>query len=129
MSALPARDQFAYTFDNLAKVIDHFTEVVDLDRFAIYIFHYGAPTGLWIAAAHPKRVTAIISQNGNAHEEGLSDGWNPIERYWRDASDANRQALRELLTPASIRSQYEHGVSGTTKMSPQAYAGLNEDHR
>src|SRR5208282_1744829 len=80
LSALPARDQFTYTFDNLAKVIGRFTEVVGLDRFSIYIFDYGAPTGLRMAMAHPNRITAIISQNGNAYEEGLSDGWNPIER-------------------------------------------------
>jgi pimeloyl-ACP methyl ester carboxylesterase len=122
LSALPARDQFAYTFDNLAKVIDRFTEVIGLDRFAIYIFDYGAPTGLRLAMAHPERVTAIISQNGNAYLEGLSDGWNPIERYWRDPSDANRQALRALLTPASIRWQYEHGVSDAMKISPDGIA-------
>ena len=122
LSALPARDQFAYTFDNLAKVIGRFTEVVSLDRFAVYIFDYGAPTGLRLAMAHPERVTAIISQNGNAYEEGLSDGWNPIERYWRDPSDANRQALRKALTPKAIRRQYEHGVSDTTKISPDGIA-------
>jgi pimeloyl-ACP methyl ester carboxylesterase len=122
LSALPAREQFAYTFDNLAKVVDRFTEVVGLDRFAIYIFDYGAPTGLRIAMAHPQRITAIISQNGNAYEEGLSDGWNPIERYWRDPSDTNRQALRKALTPKAIRRQYEHGVSDTTKISPDGIA-------
>ena len=122
LTPLPARDQFAYTFDNLAKVIGRFTEVVSLDRFAVYIFDYGAPTGLRLAMAHPERVTAIISQNGNAYEEGLSDGWNPIERYWRDPSDANRQALRKALTPKAIRRQYEHGVSDTTKISPDGIA-------
>jgi pimeloyl-ACP methyl ester carboxylesterase len=122
LSALPARDQFAYTFDNLAKVIDRFTEVIGLNHFAVYIFDYGAPTGLRVAMAHPERITAIISQNGNAYEEGLSDGWNPIERYWRDPSDANRQALRKALTPKAIRRQYEHGVSDTTQISPDGIA-------
>ncbi len=122
LSALPARNQFAYTFDRLAKVIGRFTEVIGLDRFAIYIFDYGAPTGLRIAMAHPERITAIISQNGNAYEEGLSDGWNPIERYWRDPSGANRQALREFLTPGSIRWQYEHGVPEPTAISPDGIA-------
>jgi pimeloyl-ACP methyl ester carboxylesterase len=121
-SALPARSQFAYTFDHLAKVIGRFTEVIGLDRFAIYIFDYGAPTGLRVAMAHPERITAIISQNGNAYAEGLSDGWNPIERYWRDPSDANRQALREFLTPGSIRWQYEHGVPEITAISPDGIA-------
>ncbi len=122
LSALPSRDKFTYSFDNLARVIGRFTEVVGLNQFAIYIFDYGAPTGLRIAMAHPDRVTAIISQNGNAYEEGLSDGWNPIERYWRDPTDANRQALRDLLTPKSIRWQYEHGVSDVSKMSPDVIA-------
>jgi pimeloyl-ACP methyl ester carboxylesterase len=117
-SAMPPRAEFAYSFDNLAKVIGRFTEVIGLDRFAIYIFDYGAPTGLRIAMAHPERVTAIISQNGNAYVEGLSTGWNPIERYWRDPSDENRQALREFLTPASIRWQYEHGVPDVAAVSP-----------
>ena len=122
LSALPSRDKFTYSFDNLARVIGRFTEVVGLKQFAIYIFDYGAPTGLRIAMAHPDRVTAIISQNGNAYEEGLSDGWNPIERYWREPTDANRQALRDLLTPKSIRWQYEHGVSDVSKMSPDGIA-------
>jgi pimeloyl-ACP methyl ester carboxylesterase len=122
LSALPARNQFAYTFDHLAKVIGRFTEVIGLGRFAIYIFDYGAPTGLRVAMAHPERITAIISQNGNAYKEGLSDGWNPIERYWRDPSDANRQTLRELLTPGSIRWQYERGVPEITAISPDGIA-------
>jgi len=80
-SDMPARGQFKYTFDNIAGVIDRFTEVVGLDRFAVYVFDYGAPTGFRIAVKHPERITAIISQNGNAYEEGLSDGWNPIRAY------------------------------------------------
>ncbi|WP_027817728.1 alpha/beta fold hydrolase [Paraburkholderia bannensis] len=121
LSAQPPRAQFAYTFDNLAKVIGRFTEVIGLERYALYVFDYGAPTGFRVAMAHPERVSAIISQNGNAYEEGLSEGWNPIQRYWQAPSDANRQALRELLTPASIRWQYEHGVGDTTQISPDGY--------
>src|SRR5690348_9625359 len=100
-SDMPTRSGFNYTFDNLAKVIDRFTEVVGLQRFAIYIFDYGAPVGLRIAAKHPERITAIISQNGNAYEEGLSEGWNPIQAYWREPTQANRDALRDFLTPAT----------------------------
>ncbi|WP_322071370.1 alpha/beta fold hydrolase [Paraburkholderia bannensis] len=122
LSAQPPRAQFAYTFDNLAKVIGRFTEVIGLQRYALYVFDYGAPTGFRVAMAHPERVSAIISQNGNAYEEGLSEGWNPIQRYWQEPSDANRQALRELLTSASIRWQYEHGVADTTHISPDGYA-------
>jgi pimeloyl-ACP methyl ester carboxylesterase len=91
---MPARADFKYTFDNIAAVIDRFTEVVGFDRFALYIFDYGAPTGLRIAVKHPERITAIISQNGNAYEEGLSEGWNPIQAYWKDPSLQNRAALR-----------------------------------
>jgi pimeloyl-ACP methyl ester carboxylesterase len=121
-SALPSRDQFAYTFDNLAKVIGRFTEVVGLEKFAVYVFDYGAPTGLRLAMAHPERITAIISQNGNAYTEGLSDGWNPIERYWREPTAENREALRGMLAEDSIRWQYEHGVSDPAQISPDGIA-------
>ena len=96
-SDMPSRDSFRYTFDNLAEVISRFTEVIGQRRFAIYIFDYGAPVGLRIAAKHPERITAIISQNGNAYEEGLSEGWNPIQAYWREPTQANRDALRSFL--------------------------------
>src|SRR6201996_3899588 len=89
-TAMPARGEFEYTFDNLARVVDRFTELVGLDRFALYVFDYGAPAGFRIAMRHPARVAAIISQNGNAYEEGLSDGWNPIRAYWREPTPANR---------------------------------------
>ncbi len=85
---MPDRSRFSYTFDNIAKVIDRFTEVIGLRRFAIYVFDYGAPTGFRLAMWHPERITAIISQNGNAYVEGLSDGWNPIRAYWQDPSAA-----------------------------------------
>jgi pimeloyl-ACP methyl ester carboxylesterase len=117
-SDMPARAQFVYTVAHIAEVIGRFTEVIGLDRFAIYVFDYGAPTGFRIALAHPARVTAIISQNGNAYEEGLSDGWNPIRTYWQDPSLANRQALRAFLTPETTRWQYTHGVADPTSVSP-----------
>ncbi|PJI55014.1 hypothetical protein CTI14_08815 [Methylobacterium radiotolerans] len=120
LSEIKPRAAFGYTFDALAKVIGRFTEVIGLKTYALYVFDYGAPTGFRVAMAHPERVTAIISQNGNAYEEGLSEGWNPIQRYWRDRSDANRQALRELLTATSIRWQYEHGVPDTSLVSRTA---------
>ena len=101
---------FTYSFDNIANVIDRFTEIVGLGRFAIYVFDYGAPTGFRIAAKHPDRITAIISQNGNAYEEGLSEGWNPIRAYWEDASASNRDALRAFLHPRRRIWQYTHGV-------------------
>jgi pimeloyl-ACP methyl ester carboxylesterase len=121
-SDMPPRDQFKYSFDNIAAVIDRFTEIVGFDRFAIYVFDYGAPTGLRIAVKHPERVTAIISQNGNAYVEGLSEGWNPIQAYWKDPSPANREALRGFLAPATTRWQYTHGVSDEAVVSPDGIA-------
>ncbi|WP_233828585.1 alpha/beta fold hydrolase [Paraburkholderia sp. ZP32-5] len=122
LSDMPSRDQFAYTFDNLANVIDRFTEVIGFDRYAVYVFDYGAPTGFRLALKHPERITAIISQNGNAYEEGLSDGWNPIRAYWQDPSQANRDALRALLTHDTTVWQYTHGVSDATQVSPDGYS-------
>ena len=121
-SDMPSRQTFKYTFDNLANAIDRFTEVIGLRRFATYIFDYGAPVGLRIALKHPERVVAIISQNGNAYEEGLSEGWNPIRAYWEDPSQANREALRSFLKPESTKWQYTHGVSDPTSVSPDGYS-------
>ena len=111
-----------HTFEQIADSIDRFTEVVGFDRYAVYVFDYGAPTGLRLAVKHPDRITAIISQNGNAYEEGLSDGWNPIRAYWQDASQTNRDALRAFLTPEATFWQYTHGVSDTTAVSPDGYS-------
>jgi pimeloyl-ACP methyl ester carboxylesterase len=119
---MPSREQFSYTFDNIANVIDRFTEVVGFDRFAVYVFDYGAPTGFRIAVKHPERITAIISQNGNAYEEGLSDGWNPIQAYWKNPSEANRKALRGFLSPETTRWQYVHGVPDESLVSPDGIA-------
>jgi pimeloyl-ACP methyl ester carboxylesterase len=119
---LPSREAFSYTFARLAEVIARFTELVNLKRFAIYIFDYGAPVGLRIALKHPERIAAIISQNGNAYEEGLSDGWNPIQAYWREPSQANRDALRSFLKPETTLWQYTHGVSDPSAVSPDGYS-------
>jgi pimeloyl-ACP methyl ester carboxylesterase len=125
LSDMPPREKFKYTFDNVAGVIERFTEIVGFDRFAVYVFDYGAPTGFRLAVRHPERITAIISQNGNAYEEGLSDGWAPIRAYWEDASPANRKALREFLTPQTTKWQYTHGVPDPTLVSPD---GQNLDN-
>jgi pimeloyl-ACP methyl ester carboxylesterase len=117
-SDMPARGKFAYTFDHLAETIDRFTEVIGLDRFAMYVFDYGAPTGFRIAVKHPERISAIISQNGNAYEEGLSEGWTPIRGYWQEPSQANREALRAFLNPETTRWQYTHGVTNEAAVSP-----------
>jgi pimeloyl-ACP methyl ester carboxylesterase len=110
------------TFDRIAGIIDRFTEVVGLDRYAIYVFDYGAPTGFRLALKHPERITAIISQNGNAYVEGLSEGWNPIQAYWKEPSSANRDALRAFLKPESTVWQYTHGVADPTLISPDGYS-------
>ena len=120
-SDMPARNSFSYTFDNLADVIDRFTQKIGFDKFAVYVFDYGAPTGFRLATKHPQKIAAIISQNGNAYEEGLSDGWNPIRAYWRDASEANRKALRDFLKPQTTYWQYTHGVGDTSRVSPDGY--------
>ena len=117
-SDMPSRDSFKYTFDNLAEAISRFTEVIGQRRFAIYLFDYGAPVGLRIAAKPPERITAIISQNGNAYEEGLSEGWSPIQAYWREPTQVNRDALRSFLAPETTRFQYTHGVSDPSLVSP-----------
>jgi pimeloyl-ACP methyl ester carboxylesterase len=121
-SDMPPRDKFSYTFDNVAAVIERLTEVIGFDRFAIYVFDYGAPTGFRLAVRHPERITAIISQNGNAYEEGLSDGWTPIRAYWEDPSQKNRNALRAFLKPETTIWQYTHGVADTSLVSPDGYS-------
>jgi len=121
-SDMPSREKFSYTFDNIAAVIGGFTEIVGLEKFAVYVFDYGAPTGFRLAVKHPERITAIISQNGNAYEEGLSEGWNPIQAYWKDSSDANRAALRKFLAPETTYWQYTHGVSDVSVVSPDGYS-------
>jgi pimeloyl-ACP methyl ester carboxylesterase len=120
-SAMPAQDKFDYTFDHLADVIDRFTEVLGLDRFAVYVFDYGAPVGFRIAARHPDRITAIITQNGNAYTEGLSDSWAPVQAYWKDPSPANREAVATMVQPETTIWQYTHGVPDVTRVSPDGY--------
>ena len=119
LSDLPGR---GLTFDRIAQTIGRFTELIGLDRYALYVFDYGAPTGFRLAVKHPERVTAIITQNGNAYEEGLSDGWNPIRAYWENNSPANREALRQFLAPETTIWQYTHGVPDPTAVSPDGYS-------
>jgi pimeloyl-ACP methyl ester carboxylesterase len=114
--------EHGHSFDAIAATIDRFTEVVGFDRYAIYIFDYGAPTGLRLAVKHPDRITAIISQNGNAYQEGLSDGWNPIRAYWQNPSSANREALQAFLKPEATIWQYTHGVPDPSAVSPDGYS-------
>jgi len=114
----PSRDKFDYTFQNLTKVIARFTEVIGLDKFAMYVFDYGAPVGFRLAVAHPERVTAIITQNGNTYLEGVSEAFAPVQAYWNDPSQANRDALRGFLAPETTLFQYTHGVADPSLVSP-----------
>src|SRR5579872_3766337 len=119
---VPADRKYVYTFDSLAKTIEAFTNALDLKKYALYIFDYGAPTGLRLAMAHPERVTAIVSQNGNAYEEGLGDAWGPIRKYWSEPTAANREVIRQnILTFEGTRWQYTHGVSNPDAIAPESY--------
>jgi pimeloyl-ACP methyl ester carboxylesterase len=116
----PSRSKFDYTFDHLAEVIGDFVDGIGLTRFALYIFDYGAPTGLRLAAKHPERVTAIITQNGNAYIEGFSRDWEPWQAYWRDPTPAKREACRASLGDEAIRFQYLHGAPAEL-VAPDGY--------
>lgn len=117
----PGRAKFDYTFQHLAEVMADFTQALGLKQYAIQVFDYGAPVGLRLALLHPEKVTAVITQNGNAYEEGLADAWNPIQRYWREPSVENREALREFLKPESVAWQYTFGVKDVSLIAPETY--------
>lgn len=117
----PARQQFAYTFDNLAAYMQGFVKQLNLQRFALYVFDYGAPVGFRLAVAHPEKITGIISQNGNAYLEGLSEGWNPIQKYWEEPTEENRNALKMFTTPEATKWQYVTGVENETLVAPESY--------
>src|SRR5580700_6520119 len=119
---VPSERQYSYTFDRLALTIDAFTRALKIDRYAIYVFDYGAPTGFRLAMAHPERVTAIVSQNGNAYTEGLGDAWGPIRKYWAFPSAENREVIaKNVLTLEGTRWQYTHGVQNADSVAPESY--------
>ena len=120
-SDAPDRSTFKYSFERLTDIIDGFTEALGLDRYALYVFDYGAPIGFRLAVRHPERISALISQNGNAYLEGLSEGWNPIQTYWKDPSPENRAALRAFLKPETTQWQYTHGEPNAELLSPDAW--------
>lgn len=117
----PPERNYVYSFDSLAKTIQAFTKALNLNRFAIYVFDYGAPTGFRLAMAKPDQIVAIVSQNGNAYEEGLSEGWNPIQKYWNEPTAQNRTALTDFLAPQATKWQYTHGVSDPDSVAPESY--------
>jgi pimeloyl-ACP methyl ester carboxylesterase len=118
-SDIPGR---GHSFQKIAETIDRFTEIVEFDRYAVYVFDYGAPTGFRLAVKHPDRITAIISQNGNAYEEGLSEAWIPMRLYWEDPSPVKRLALRTFLLPKTTVWQYTHGAPDPSAVSPDGYS-------
>jgi pimeloyl-ACP methyl ester carboxylesterase len=117
----PDHKSFTYTFDNLAAHIQGFIDQLSLKRFAVYVFDYGAPVGFRLAVANPEKITGIISQNGNAYVEGLSDGWNPIKKYWDEPSEENRNALKMMVEAGTTQWQYLHGVEDTSLVAPESY--------
>jgi pimeloyl-ACP methyl ester carboxylesterase len=121
LTEVPERGRYAYTFDQLARTMASFIEVLGVGRYALQVFDYGAPVGWRLAAADPDRVTALITQNGNAYEEGLSDGWMPIRNYWEDPSKANRDAVRQFMSPEAIKWQYTFGVQDPSRVAPDPY--------
>src|ERR1700723_2872367 len=118
---VPAERNYKYTFDAVAKTIFAFTQALKLTRYAMYVFDYGAPTGFRLALMAPERVTAIVSQNGNAYEEGLGDAWQPIQRYWREPSLEHRNAIRAGLNPEGLRHEYSVGIPDPTLIKPEGY--------
>ncbi len=120
-SDAPHREKFTYTFDSLAATIQAFIDKLGMKRFAIYIFEYGAPVGLRLAMANPEKITGIISQNGNAYEEGLSEEWNPIQKYWKDPSGSNRDSLKGFVSEKATWFQYHEGVSDPSLIAPETY--------
>jgi len=119
---VPEKRKYTYTFDALAQTVDAFTQAIKINRYALYIFDYGAPTGLRLAMAHPERVSAIVSQNGNAYEEGLGDAWGPIRKYWAVPNAENREVIaKNVLTLEGTRWQYTHGVANADSVAPESY--------
>jgi pimeloyl-ACP methyl ester carboxylesterase len=120
-SDMPGRDSFTYTFEALTDVLEGFTDTVGFDRYALYVFDYGAPAGFRLALRRPEQITAIVTQNGNAYEEGLSDGWNPFRAYWKEPTQANRNAIRYMIQPETTVWQYTHGTADPSLVSPDGY--------
>jgi pimeloyl-ACP methyl ester carboxylesterase len=118
---VPEGRNYTYTFDALTKTVEAFLDALALKRYALYVFDYGAPTGFRVAMAHPERVTAIVSQNGNAYEEGLGDAWVPIQRYWREPSEENRNAIRPALTLEGLKREYGVGIANPERIDPAGY--------
>jgi pimeloyl-ACP methyl ester carboxylesterase len=117
----PDHKSFTYTFDNLTAYMQAFIDQLELKRFAIYVFDYGAPVGFRLAVGNPEKITGIITQNGNAYEEGLSDAWGDMKKYWEEPTTANRDALRAMVKVDMTKWQYLHGVTDPSLVAPESY--------
>lgn len=117
-SSMPTVEEFQYTFDHLAEIVDKFIEQIGLGKYSIYVMDYGAPIGFRLAVKHPERMEALIVQNGNAYDEGLREFWDPLKAYWSDPNEKNKDALRKLLTAEATRWQYTYGVKNENAISP-----------
>ena len=120
-SSMPTVDEFDYTFDHLAQIVEKFITAVDLKRYSLYVMDYGAPIGYRIAAKYPERVEALIVQNGNAYEEGLREFWNPLKAYWQERSPENADKLRPFFTLETTKWQYTNGVRNPEAISPDTW--------
>jgi pimeloyl-ACP methyl ester carboxylesterase len=120
-SSTPGREEFSYTFENLARIVEHFASALHLDNYSLYVMDYGAPVGYRLALLHPERIQALIVQNGNAYEEGLTEFWIPLKKVWEEPTEANREALRQFVKPEATRWQYLNGVSDPSLVSPDAW--------
>ncbi len=120
-SSMPDRKTFAYTFENMTNLVEELTKKLGLDKYAMYVMDYGAPIGYRLAIRHPEKVSGLIVQNGNAYEEGLREFWDPIKKYWGEATAENRAALEYLTKPDATKWQYENGVSDKTLVDPTTY--------
>jgi pimeloyl-ACP methyl ester carboxylesterase len=120
-SSMPTMDEFDYTFDHLAEIVEKFITAINLKKYSLYVMDYGAPIGYRIAAKYPERVQALIVQNGNAYEEGLREFWNPIKAYWQDRSPENADKLKYLVTLEATKWQYTNGVRNPEAISPDTW--------
>lgn len=117
-SSRPTPDDYRYTFAHIADTIDKFTELLGLKRFIVYLFDYGAPIGLMIAAKHPERIIGIFSQSGCAYEEGLSPAFAGIRKFWADPSPTNRDPLKHIFSPEGLAGAYTLGVEPASRVAP-----------
>jgi pimeloyl-ACP methyl ester carboxylesterase len=120
-TSVPNKRNYVYTFDNLALTIEAFVQALQLKSYALYVFDYGAPVGFRLAASHPERVTAVVSQNGNAYLEGLGEAWAPIRKYWAEPNAENREVIRGFLNLEATKWQYVHGVADPASVAPESY--------